>query len=187
MSDAEGDFGLPDPDGNDADHPYTDPEEEPDPMTQPEPHNQPEPERAIEGPKPDRARFDVDTPSVGELYQMFPDALPKNAPDRRKRHLAAVPDPHDLDTLPTDLDEDSDDPLIATALRWRAALALWWTPTATAAVIVVIAICAFTVAGAVVGIAWCTYGIGWITYSIWHAHGRPSLRHIHHQRHGGNW
>lgn len=176
---SERDFGRPD-DNHDSND---DEDEEGNSVTTPEPltpDEQPRPERAIEAPKPDR--FDVETPSAGQLYAMFPDAIPHNTPDRRRRHLAAVPDPSDLATLPSTTEDDLDDPLLDTALRLRAWLVFWWRPAATGAVAVVIAVCAFVTVGAAIGIAWCVYGTGWSAYTVWHAHGRPSMRQLYHQR-----
>ncbi|MFE3229873.1 hypothetical protein [Nocardia sp. NPDC059228] len=176
------DFGEDHPDNNDQPH-DSDDEESHTLIPQPEPDNdQPQPDRAIEAPQPAADRFDVDTPSVGQLYAMFPDALPNNRPDRKKRHLAAVPGASEVAALPDDVDDETVDSLVATALRLRVLLTFWWRPTVTVLTVTVIAICAFTVAGAVVGIAWCAYGIGWSAHSIWHAHGRPELRQLHRAR-----
>lgn len=174
------DFGPTDDNEPDPDQPH---DEEDQPMTAPdpiEPDQPPGPERAIEAPKQSHEGRGLDAPTAGQLYQMFPDAFPTNSPERRKRHLAAVPDPSDLATLPASaaLDEDDDDPLIATALRLRLVIAFWWRPASTAVAVVVIAVCAFLVTGPVVGIAWCFYGAGWTAHAIWAIHGRPSLRHL---------
>ncbi|QLY33282.1 hypothetical protein H0264_14520 [Nocardia huaxiensis] len=171
----ERDFGAHDDQPDDPD----DQEDDHSMMPQPEPDDEP---LALEASQQSPDRFDVDTPSVGELYAMFPDALPKNHPDRRRRHLAAVPNSADLALSPDEC-EDTLDPLVATALRLRLALAFWWRPGATAAAVVVIAVCAFTFAGAIVGLAWCVYGTGWVAHGVWHAHGRPSLRQLYHRRH----
>lgn len=179
------DFG---PDNNPPDDPDPDdPEEDPDMQPHPEPDDQPGPDRAIEAPKQPPDRFDVDTPSVGQLYAMFPDALPKNHPERWRRHVAAVPDPHDVAALPAGVANEDDDPLLAAALRLRLVLAFWWRPGITALSVVVIAVCAFTVAGMVVALAWCVYGTGWVAHSTWHAHGRPSLRQLYRNRRGSTW
>ncbi|MFC9897285.1 hypothetical protein ACFVMC_26650 [Nocardia sp. NPDC127579] len=178
------DFGRPDnyDDSNNddqEDHPMTSPE----PLT---PDDQPRPDRAIEAPKQDR--IDVDTPSAGQLYAMFPDAIPRNTPERRKRHLAAVPDPSDLATLPERTTEDDvDDQLLDTALRLRAWLLFWWRPVATSAVVLVIAVCAFVTVGTAIGIAWCVYGTGWSAYTVWQTHGRPSLRQVYLTRRANRW
>ncbi|WP_227982707.1 hypothetical protein [Nocardia spumae] len=155
-----------------------------DPEMLPEPiepdHTEPVPERAIEAPTPaDGARLDVETPSIGQLYAMFPDAMPKNTPERRARHLAAVPDLDTSDTaaLPAgDAEDDLDDPWVAAALRWRAVIAFWWRPAATGVVVVAITVIAFFAVGAAVGIAWFIYGVGWTGHSVWTTHGRPNLR-----------
>ncbi|MEG8184280.1 hypothetical protein GZH49_38145 [Nocardia terpenica] len=175
-----------DPDPENTDHP-TDKEDHE--MTTPDPidPDQPHPERAIEAPTPSNDHRDIDAPTAGQLYQMFPDAFPTNSPERRKRHLAAVPDPGDVATLPAETLDDDNDPLIATALRWRAVIAFWWRPTAAAVVFVVVAMVAFFAAGTAVGIAWCVLGIAKTTHSIWDVHGRPSLRQFTHTRQGGNW
>ncbi|GAB2666481.1 hypothetical protein [Nocardia goodfellowii] len=182
---SERDFGRPDDNHNPDDS--NDDDQEDKPMTTPEPltpDEQPGPDRALEAPKSDR--LDVETPSAGQLFAMFPDAIPRNTPDRRRRHLAAVPDPSDLATLPGNtIEDDLDDPLLDTALRLRAWLVFWWRPAATGAVVVVIAVCAFLTAGAAIGIAWCVYGTGWSAYTIWQNHGRPSMRQIYQQRRGG--
>lgn len=179
------DFGPSDNHDDNQPDDHNDQEEDHD-MTAPEPIDPdelPGPERAIEAPKHTGDRLDVDTPTVGQLYAMFPDALPKNTPERRKRHLAAVPDPSDVATLPAGAVEDND-PLIAAALRWRAVIAFWWRPATTTVAVFVIAVCAFTAAGPVVGVAWCLYGTGWIAHSIWHVHGRPSLHKLARNRRG---
>ncbi|MEV6769937.1 hypothetical protein AB0N05_15050 [Nocardia sp. NPDC051030] len=182
----ERDFGHHNHDDDQPDNPEEDHPEMPQPQPEPD-DDQAGADPAIEAPKPPSDHFDVDTPSAGELYAMFPDALPKNHPARRNRHLAAVPDPNDLATLPADTRDDTDDPLIGMVLRLRFILTLWLRPAATAITVVVIAACAFGATGVVVGIAWCTYGIGWITHSIWHVHGRPSLHQLYANRRGGAW
>ncbi|MGA4786758.1 hypothetical protein [Nocardia sp. AB354] len=156
-----------------------------DPTMLPEPiepdDTPPIPEKAIEAPKPaGDARLDVETPSVGQLYAMFPDAMPKNTPERRARHLAAVPDLDATDTeaLPAVDIEDLDDPWVAAALRWRAVIAFWWRPAATGVAVVAITVIAFFAAGAAVGIAWFIYGAGWTGHSVWTTHGRPNLRQL---------
>ncbi|MGW0245522.1 hypothetical protein ACWDYH_02670 [Nocardia goodfellowii] len=186
---SEGDFGR----DNDNHEPEkdNDDDQEDDTMTNPEPldpDDQPSPERAIEAPKQPTDSFEIETPSAGQLYAMFPDAIPKNRPDRRARHLTAVPNPNDLATLPDTANEDDlDDPLLARALRLRTAVVFWWRPASTAAVVVVIAVCAFFTVGAAIGIAWCIYGFGWTGHTVWQAHGRPGLRQLYRERRGGGW
>lgn len=175
----ERDFGSPHDDQPDE------PEEDPHMHPHSDPDDQPGPDHALEAPQQPRDRFDVDTPSVGQLYAMFPDALPKNHPEHRRRHLAAVPDSRDVAALPAA--EDADDPLLAAALRLRLAVVFWWRPTVTALAVVVIAISAFTAAGVVVALAWCVYGSGWIAHSVWHVHGRPTLRQLYRNRRGSTW
>ncbi|MBY8861124.1 hypothetical protein K7711_31930 [Nocardia sp. CA2R105] len=189
-------FGGSDPpddepgDHDSPDHPDHPPDSKENPNMLPEPldpDDAPAVNRAIEAPKPTTHPDDAHAPSAGQLHAMFPDAFPKNTPERRERHLTAVPDSADLDTLPADLDPDeADDPLIAAALRWRALMTFWWRPAATVAVVVVIGVVAFFATGIAVGIAWCIYGVGWTGHSVWTAHGRPSLRHLAHTR-GSGW
>ncbi|QIS19573.1 hypothetical protein [Nocardia terpenica] len=175
-----------DHDPDNTDHPT---DKEAHDMTTPDPidPDQTGPERAIEAPKPSSDPRDIDAPTAGQLYQMFPDAFPTNSPERRNRHLAAVPDSGDVATLPAEPFGDDDDPLIATALRWRAVITFWWRPTATAVVFVVVAVVAFFAAGTAVGVAWCVLGIAKTAHTVWHVHGRPSLRQFARARRGGNW
>lgn len=174
----------------DAHNPKEDPTMLPEPVqpddTQPEPEadSEPPPVAPIAAPEAaNDSRLDVETPSVGQLYAMFPDAMPKNTPERRARHLAAVPDldPAGTQALPAgavDIDEDLEDPWVAAALRWRAVIAFWWRPAVTGVVVVAIAVIAFFAVGAAVGIAWFVYGAGWTGHSVWTTHGRPSLRQL---------
>ncbi|PPI95190.1 hypothetical protein [Nocardia nova] len=178
------DFGDHDEHGDQSDK-SQDQQAKEDPTMLPEPiepdDTPPIPEKLIEAPKPaGDARLDVETPSVGQLYAMFPDAMPENTPERRARHLAAVPDLDATDTaaLPAGDIEDLDDPWVAAALRWRAVIAFWWRPAATGVAVVAITVIAFFAAGAAVGIAWFIYGAGWTGHSVWTTHGRPNLRQL---------
>lgn len=171
---SEQDFGS---DAAEPDEPHDHPDKDQEvPDMTPEPEPQPENPPAIDAAPADRVNFD--TPSVGQLYAMFPDAIPHNRPEVRKRHLAAVPDLSETDSLPSDV-EDEDDPLIAAALRWRVAITFWWRPALSTVAVFIVAVCAFTTAGPVVGVAWCLYGTGWVAHAVWNAYGRPSTPQLY--------